>query len=64
MTRLHRSALALLWLCAAALPAFAAPVPPRADAVAAVAADPAAQAGAAQFQQYADNPLFILTHPL
>ena len=26
--------------------------------------DPAAQAGAAQFQQYADNPLFILTHPL
>lgn len=26
--------------------------------------DPAAQAGAAQFQQYADNPLFILTHSL
>ena len=23
--------------------------------------DPAAQAGAAQFQQFADNPLFILT---
>ncbi|WP_449465446.1 hypothetical protein [Stenotrophomonas humi] len=26
--------------------------------------DPAAQAGAAQFQQYADNPLFILTSAL
>ena len=26
--------------------------------------DPAAPAGAAQFQQYADTPLFILTHPL
>ena len=27
-------------------------------------ADPAVQAGAAQFQQYADNPLFILTSAL
>lgn len=44
MTRLHRSALALLWLCAAALPAFAAPVPPRADAVATAHAD-ATEAG-------------------
>ena len=26
--------------------------------------DPAVQAGAAQFQQYADNPLFILTSAL
>ena len=26
--------------------------------------DPAAQAGAAQFQQFADNPLFILTSAL
>ena len=26
--------------------------------------DPAVQAGAAQFQQYADNPLFILTRSL
>ena len=26
--------------------------------------DPAAQAGAAQFRQYADNPLFILTSAL
>lgn len=34
---------------------------PDMAAFAADLSDPAAQAGAAQFQQFADNPLFILT---
>ena len=37
---------------------------PDTDAFSTDLSDPAGQAGAAQFQQYADNPLFILTHPL
>ena len=37
---------------------------PDMEAFARDLSDPAVQAGAAQFQQYADNPLFILTAAL